>query len=82
VESEGHAGLEAILRDVVEHSTPAPHGPHYDELVSLIEEELGAQIAMQRLGPVDPPAGSIATVADLVADMVDRAYHLERRLRP
>ncbi len=75
------SNIDAILRDVIENSTTVAHGPHYQELVTLIEEELVAQLAMERLGPVNPPAGGIGAVADLIADVVNEVYRLERRVR-
>ena len=48
----------------------------------MIEEELGAQIAMERLGQIEPTATGIHDVAFLVADMVDAAYLLEPRAQP
>jgi hypothetical protein len=50
--------------------------------VELIDEELGAQIAMGRLGDINPDLRQITEVAKLIADVVDRVYRLERRPRP
>ena len=74
--------IESVIREIIATSTPVQHSPDFDDLVALIEEELGAQIAMQRLGEIDPPATGVHTVALLVADIVDRVYQLERRARP
>jgi len=83
----GSSSITIRFRPWCGHSLPVrpgdiQHGSHYDKLVALIEEELGAQIAMGRLGPVDPPTGGIKSVADLIADLVDRVFRLERRSRP
>ena len=51
----------------------------FEDLRGLIREELDAQLAMGRLGPVDPPARGTDDVAGLIADMVIRVYRFERR---
>lgn len=81
-EDQPPTDVEAVLREVMANSNPVQHGPDFDHLVALVEEELGAQIAMERLGQIEPPATGIHDVAGLVADIVDHVYLLERRARP
>jgi uncharacterized protein YuzE len=81
-EDQPPTDIESVLREVVTNSTPVQHGPDFEHLVALVEEELGAQIAMERLGQIAPPAAGIHDVASVVADMVDHVYLLERRARP
>src|SRR6476660_730998 len=81
-EDQPPTDVESVIRSIVADSTPVQHGPDFDDLVGLVEEELGAQIAMGRLGQIETPATGIHTVALLVADMVDHVYLLERRARP
>jgi len=51
----------------------------FDDLRALIREELVAQIAIGRLGDIEPPAQGVEAVASLIADVVIRVYRLERR---
>lgn len=74
--------IEAVLHQEVANSNPVQHGADFEHLVALVEEELSAQIAMERLGQIEPPATGIHDVAFLVADMIDHVYLLERRARP
>ena len=81
-EDQPPTDVGAVLREVVANSNPVQHGPDFDRLVALVEEELSAQIAMERLGQIEPPAAGIHDTAFLIADMVDHVYLLERRARP
>jgi hypothetical protein len=81
-DKEQPAGVESVLQEIMERSTPVQHSAQFDDLVALIDEELRAQIAMGRLGEIHPPAAGVRAVAVLVGDMVDRVYHLRRRARP
>ena len=74
--------IAALVGDDLNRSTPAKLGPDFEELVELIDEELGAQIAIGRLGDINPDLRQITEVAKLIADVVDRVYRLERRPRP
>jgi hypothetical protein len=73
--------IASVIRDVLDRSTPAQHGPNFDQLAALVDEELRAQIAIGRLGDIDPGRAEIHVVARLVADVVDRVYRLEERRR-
>jgi uncharacterized protein YuzE len=81
-EDQPPTDIDALLHEVMANSNPVQHGPDFDHLVALVEEELGAQIAIESLGQIEPPATGIHDVAFLVADMVDHVYLLERRARP
>lgn len=81
-EEKPQSDLASMLREVVAASTPTPHSPVLDDLVALIEEELGAQIAMQRLGKILPSPRGTDDVALVIADVVDLVYRLERRAPP
>ena len=54
---------------------------HFEDLRALVAEELTAQLAVGRLGSVEPPPNGIQQVASLIADVVVRVYRLERRSR-
>jgi hypothetical protein len=62
-----------------DRSALAPAPASFDDLVALIDEELNAQIAIGRLGDIDPGTHAIHQVASLIADEVFRAYRLEPR---
>ena len=51
----------------------------FDELLAVIEVELGVQIAIGRLGAIDPAAEDIQIVAGLIADEVFWAFLVEPR---
>ena len=74
--------IAALVGDDLNRSTPAKLGPDFEELVESIDEELGAQIAIGRLGDINPDLRQITEVAKLIADVVDRVYRLERRPKP
>ena len=80
-EDQPPTDVEAVLREVMAKSNPVQNGPDFDNLVALVEEQLSAQIAMERLGQIEPPAAGIHETASLIADMVDHVYLLERRAR-
>jgi hypothetical protein len=63
-------------------SAPVQDAASFDDLVALIDEELRAQIAIGRLGDIDPGAPAVHQVASLVADVVLRTYRMEPRVRP
>jgi hypothetical protein len=63
-------------------SAPVRDAASFDDLVALIDEELRAQIAIGRLGDIDPAAPAVHQVASLVADVVLRTYRMEPRVRP
>ena len=60
---------------------PKVFGPHFDRLVSVIEEELNVVFAMQRFGDgqPQPDAQHLHVSAEIIADGVDQAFHLEPR---
>jgi hypothetical protein len=64
-----------------DRSAPAPDPASFEDLVALIDEELNAQIAIGRLGDIDPAAHAIHQVASLLADEVYGAYRLVPRAR-
>jgi hypothetical protein len=62
---------------------PKVFGPHFDRLVSVIEEEVNVDFAMRRFGedqPLPDPQ-RVHTAAILIADAVDDAFRLEPRNR-
>jgi hypothetical protein len=54
----------------------------FDDLVALIDEELRAQIAIGRLGDIDPATPAVHRVASLVAELpgAERLLAQVRRL--
>ena len=68
-EDQPPTDVEAVLREVMAKSNPVQNGPDFDNLVALVEEQLSAQIAMERLGQIEPPAAGIHETASLIADM-------------
>ena len=62
---------------------PKNFGPHFDRLLSVIEEELNVDFAMGRFGEDQPHPGPqrVHSAAILIADVVDDAFRLEPRNR-
>jgi hypothetical protein len=54
----------------------------YEELVELIDEELGAQVAIGRLGRIDPTPAQVRTTAELIASMVWIVFNVQKRDKP
>jgi hypothetical protein len=69
-------------QDSPNDSSAPPDPASFEDLVAVIDEELNAQIAIGRLGAIDPAAHAIHQVASLIADEVYRAYQLMPRARP
>ena len=46
-----------------EGKVPGQESGTFDDLLALIDEELRAQIAIGRLGEIDPPAPAVHSVA-------------------
>jgi hypothetical protein len=59
----------------------APAAASFEDLVALIDEELRVQIAVGRLGDINPEQQAIHKTATLIADVVFRAYRFAPKRR-
>jgi hypothetical protein len=53
-----------------------------DELTDVIEDELTAQVAIGRLGKIDPTGEQVRTTAGLLADIILIVFKIEKRPKP
>jgi hypothetical protein len=67
-----------MSKDDSRHELESPYQQFHD-LRALVAEELAAQLAIGRLGSIEPPPNGVQQVAGLIADAVVRVYRLERR---
>jgi hypothetical protein len=65
-----------------ERTEPRRFGPHFDELVEAIDWELQAQLALGRIGEVQPTTEQRRNLAVLIADEVDWRFRLEPKVPP
>ena len=54
----------------------------FDELTDVIDDELTAQIAIGRLGNIDPTPEQVRTTAELLADIILIVFKIEKRQKP
>jgi hypothetical protein len=73
--------VRRLLNEALANSFAVPHGPHFQFLVEVIEEELSVGFAMERLGipNPEPSAEGIRELASMIALEIDYAFELSPR---